>query len=667
MNRLAILLGITLFILQACIPYQEEEFSEIQIDLSEPEFQRIFNFQDRRQTDSLIGYFRHPNPNYRYSAALAMGSIEDTSAIDALSFLLEDDIDEVRAAAAFSIGQIGHPKGAPLLIEGFSQEDSLGRYNKANRAILEAIGKCGDLNTLTLLSTIKTYQVQDTALLQGQCWGIYRYAMREMTSPESTKRMVDLATQTAYPPEVRFIAASYLANAPNIELDSFASSISRTFFREDDVRIRMSLAVALGKTGAPTALNVLINQLKLATDYRVKTNILRALGNFEYESCREVVVEALEDPQLQVSQRAAQFFVDFGDSRDATYYWRLAKDTLPWQSQVLLYKATQRHLPAFYAEYRGSINGELRARFQKATDRYEKAAILDALAEFGWNYKTIYEMGQAAEDPVVKTTAMEALHKISRQEDFRRFFGLGTRRAERELCTFFQEAIRSGDPGLATPAAMALREPARNYLNYLDSLNFLDTALMNLNLPMHIETYNELQQTKAVLSGNASFTPQIPAYNHPINWEVLSNLTIEPQVLIRTSKGVIKLRLLPNVAPGTVANFIQLARNGFYNGKTFHRVVPNFVIQSGCTRGDGYGSLDYTIRSELTPLHYDQEGLVGMASAGRHTESTQFFITHSPTPTLDGRYTIFARVIDGMPVVRQIEVGDRIEELRIVQ
>jgi cyclophilin family peptidyl-prolyl cis-trans isomerase len=115
-----------------------------------------------------------------------------------------------------------------------------------------------------------------------------------------------------------------------------------------------------------------------------------------------------------------------------------------------------------------------------------------------------------------------------------------------------------------------------------------------------------------------------------------------------------------------VANFLELIESGYYTGKNFHRVVPNFVIQGGCNRGDGYGTLEYTIRSELPYLHYDREGMVGMASAGNHTESQQFFITHSPTPHLDGNYTLFARVVSGMDVVHQTRLGDIIEEVKLV-
>ena len=118
-------------------------------------------------------------------------------------------------------------------------------------------------------------------------------------------------------------------------------------------------------------------------------------------------------------------------------------------------------------------------------------------------------------------------------------------------------------------------------------------------------------------------------------------------------------------APGSVANFVTLAKDDFYDGKPIHRVVPNFVIQGGCPRGDGYGSLDYTIRTELPQLYYEEEGLIGMASAGLHTEGTQWFITHSPTMHLSGKYTIFGKVSDGMDVLQNIRVGDVIEDMVI--
>ncbi|MCO6484501.1 MAG: peptidylprolyl isomerase [Saprospiraceae bacterium] len=135
---------------------------------------------------------------------------------------------------------------------------------------------------------------------------------------------------------------------------------------------------------------------------------------------------------------------------------------------------------------------------------------------------------------------------------------------------------------------------------------------------------------------------------------------------MKTKRGNILLALDPGHAPGSVANFITLAKSGFYNGKTFHRVVPGFVIQGGCPRGDGYGSLNYTLRSELTGAFYEVSGLLGMASAGPHTEGVQFFITHAPAPHLNGRYSCFGRVASGMDVVHAIRPGDVMESVEII-
>ena len=107
-----------------------------------------------------------------------------------------------------------------------------------------------------------------------------------------------------------------------------------------------------------------------------------------------------------------------------------------------------------------------------------------------------------------------------------------------------------------------------------------------------------------------------------------------------------------------MVNFVQLVRTGFYNGKRFHRVVPGFVTQGGDPGGDGYGGLDFTIRTETPPLYYDGPGYIGMASAGPHTEGVQFFFTHAAAPHLDGRYTIFGRVTEGLDAVLALRRGD---------
>jgi len=135
---------------------------------------------------------------------------------------------------------------------------------------------------------------------------------------------------------------------------------------------------------------------------------------------------------------------------------------------------------------------------------------------------------------------------------------------------------------------------------------------------------------------------------------------------VNTDKGVFKLELLPDAAPLTVDNFVQLARRGYFNNIAFHRVVPNFVIQGGDPRGDGNGGPGYQIRCEINFVPYTR-GAVGMALSGKDTGGSQWFITHSPQPHLDGGYTVFARVVEGMETVDRITRGDRIRQIEVTE
>jgi cyclophilin family peptidyl-prolyl cis-trans isomerase/HEAT repeat protein len=137
-----------------------------------------------------------------------------------------------------------------------------------------------------------------------------------------------------------------------------------------------------------------------------------------------------------------------------------------------------------------------------------------------------------------------------------------------------------------------------------------------------------------------------------------------PHVFIETAKGTIEFELAVLDAPQTSRNFVALARKGFFNGLPIHRVVANFVVQDGDSRGDGEGGPGYTIRDELNDRPY-LRGTVGMALAWRDTGGSQFFITHSPQPHLDGRYTMFGRVVNGMEVVDRIQQGDVIDRVRV--
>lgn len=138
---------------------------------------------------------------------------------------------------------------------------------------------------------------------------------------------------------------------------------------------------------------------------------------------------------------------------------------------------------------------------------------------------------------------------------------------------------------------------------------------------------------------------------------------------IHTEKGIMKVEFFEEDAPNTVANFIKLAENKFYDGLTFHRVIPDFVIQGGCPKGDGTGGPGYKINCELTGGNqFHDKGVLSMAHAGRNTGGSQFFICHNRQNTqhLDRNHTCFGRVYEGLDVIDKIRQGDKIEKVVIL-
>jgi peptidyl-prolyl cis-trans isomerase B (cyclophilin B) len=137
---------------------------------------------------------------------------------------------------------------------------------------------------------------------------------------------------------------------------------------------------------------------------------------------------------------------------------------------------------------------------------------------------------------------------------------------------------------------------------------------------------------------------------------------------IHTDKGVMKVKFYEEDAPNTVANFITLSKKGYYDGLTFHRVIPDFVIQGGCPNGDGRGGPGYTIKCELDGKNqYHDKGVLSMAHAGRDTGGSQFFICHNRENTqhLDRNHTVFGKVVEGLEVIDKIKQGDHIQKIVI--
>ena len=146
-------------------------------------------------------------------------------------------------------------------------------------------------------------------------------------------------------------------------------------------------------------------------------------------------------------------------------------------------------------------------------------------------------------------------------------------------------------------------------------------------------------------------------YSKPFDMQIDSKKNYT--ATIETNRGIIVVDLFALQTPRTVNNFVSLARDGYYDGITFHRVIPDFMVQGGDPTGTGRGGPGYTFKDEFDPkLKHDKPGVLSMANAGANTNGSQFFITHVPTPWLDGKHSVFGQVVKGQDVVNKIEQGD---------
>jgi peptidyl-prolyl cis-trans isomerase B (cyclophilin B) len=147
----------------------------------------------------------------------------------------------------------------------------------------------------------------------------------------------------------------------------------------------------------------------------------------------------------------------------------------------------------------------------------------------------------------------------------------------------------------------------------------------------------------------------------------LANPVTDIRIVLKTSKGDIEATLFASKTPMTVANFLNLASKGYYDGLTFHRVIPNFMIQGGDPQGTGRGGPGYRFGDEFHPgLRHSKPGIFSMANAGPGTNGSQFFITHVATPHLDNRHSVFGEVTQGQSVVDRVTVGDKIVSIEIL-
>ncbi len=593
----------------------------------------IADFQDRRQTDSLINYLLNKNPDYRSEAALALASVQDSSASLQLgTMLLEDPSLHARIHAAFALGQTGGNAAVNALIPALTDSSS-----EVVSEVLQALGKTISPRDITSLFN---FQTKDSIQEHGLAWAFYFAGVRGLADSTIAKQAASFLSIT-YNTSVRLGAAHFFNRATNLKWIP-VQELMRAATEDKNTFVRMAATMALRKVDTEEHLSAIKQILTTDSDYRVRVNAARVAGAKSNNERDELVLLALQDENAQVAVAAAEAIQK--DFKKQDELLALARSTKNFRVQSTLFKTLLNRSP--------ELAQEIQNAYAKASNDYHKAGLLTALSSDLNSHSFLAKELIESKIPVIKTSAAHALATLNRINQF-------TSELKPVFATTYKNALLDADPGVIGIIASCLADSTLDYKSVIKDYSFLQEAKKKLTLPKDYEAIQPLDEALAYFEGRKKPEAAKNVFNHPINWDLVKIIPKNQRVQILTNKGEIMLTLLVEEAPGSVANFVDLVNQKYFDGRFVHRVVPNFVIQTGCNRGDGFGSEAYSIRSEFSLRRYE-EGSVGMASAGKDTEGTQWFITHSPTHHLDGSYTLFANVESGMDAVHKMEVGDKI-------
>jgi peptidylprolyl isomerase len=635
---------------------------------TENDIAQILRLEDHRIAgDSLATYLKSPEPNVRSRAVEALGKLQDQNCFNVLVKMLNDPDKNVRLETVFALGQLGNSEVEELLIKRLNTKEVL----NIKIRIVEALGKIGKDKTFPVLTEL--FKASETKLRSEAALSVGRMAIRNLKNKSATDSLTQLLKDNDV--EVRWKACySLMRIGEDLNTESLLTATT-----DKDARVRMFAVQALGGLKKMAYLETLGKILRTDPDWRVRVTAANALGNYplsrianflslldNHHHVRISIIRAIGNSALQDTEKFRQ------NSREFNFAKLKLEEVLKSNDETESWTPAEKGVALIsYAQLLGKKGIDLIKDFAKHPNKTLRARAMRALGEIRTPQAVrILEKQYEGSPAIVKIAILEALTKLN----------------EFSNSQIFLKALKESDTVLTALAAKALSQDTLRNKIYAQAII---TAYQNLSKPVDIESAQMIFEALAkigdkravpVLEGalrtpdkalskaaaealhqitGEDYSDRIATHTEPhlnFSYKEILNLK-EAKALIKTKRGNIEIKLFTDQAPLTVLNFVQLVRSGFYDGLTFHRVVPNFVIQGGDPRGDSWGSPGYAIRSEFNKYSYTR-GTVGMASAGKDTEGSQFFITHSPQPHLDGRYTVFGRVTSGIDVVDAIQEGD---------
>jgi peptidylprolyl isomerase len=661
----------------------------------------VVDLQVARDGQALAERLGATDPRVRARAAFALASLGDEATAPALLEALADPSSLVRADAALALGRTRFGEGGDtredvsrVLLQTLATEPSA----EVRRAILDAMGRVGDASSIDILA-----RYADPKLSRDIAMALSRAVVRGVESEAAVERVGRGLTHAD--PEVRRASAYLLARTANTATwygQRRHARLALRIYDKSDPAALWSIQ-GLGRSGDFWSRDDFREWARESPDWRIRVNALRALGQrLPDPETLSSFLHALDDPSPHVRLTGIEGMGEFALPAlqiERIEEW-IAGNPEDWRTAGRLFAIL-------------ALNGE-----EELTFEWLESVPLEDLGRWRLGLEALaYLSGQRAIDLLttllesphleVSEAAMESLANRWRQDRFRSethdaywsIFAGALREGAPELVEGFapiaaDEAFRSrGSVGLLVESWERLdadAEVAR--LALVGALGEIggpsvDTVLREALVDrspavreaaaealalagggvVDVPSQVEADETRGAGRGGPGRDVTLPPFlGERIEWDRLRALGPHPLLHLGTERGTVVVRMDAEEAPQTVQTVAELARAGKYDGVPFHRVVANFVVQAGdysTRRGrtPGEGDPGFSIGSELTGIAF-RRGVIGMASSGRDTEGSQFFITHSAQPHLDGGYTAFGYVVEGMDVVDRILQGDLILE-----
>lgn len=636
----------------------------------------IQELQDNRQApvQKIVASLRSKDPKIISQALLAIANRQDTGMVGIITPFLSYPSPKVRKMAAFTLGQLHDSSAAEIIFARLHEEMN----SECLDALYQSFGKCGtqkDLERLIFQSSIS-----DGAQLWFISKAIARFANRRISDSAAIAFLYNAIASEHYSEWTVYALMRSNVRSINSEQEKLLSKLLEN--TNPDIRMWTASILAAGKSER--------TQEKLAhtalydTDWRVRVNAIRSLQRNYSSQVAKNIFGLISDKNEHVSLTASEVFLQFVQRYQAPFDTseaiRIFLDSTTFSSRqrgkvaIILLSAKNNF-----------ITSAIHKNAFKDFDEQLQASIIDGIgASFSTSLFPIVFSALKSPSSLVVMSAITAYGNIVlRFPEQRDSFLVQT------LPLFSKK-----DAGISYTLASILQDTifTMEYLNpHLSVLHFafsemkspddLEPMIEMIHLFVSHKDTASIPLLKNLLSNDdAMVRKEVAAALQQLTGEKFSPdgtfeiaahrfTTAENMkysgAIINTTKGNITIHFAQEAAPYSIASFISLCKKKFYDGLSFHRVVSNFVIQGGDPIGNGSGGPGYALRTEIYPDAEYVRGTVGLASAGKDTEGSQFFITHCPTPHLDGRYTIFAYTKDYL-TVDAIMVGDRILRITLI-